>query len=214
MPAVSPCDSSPTMSELPERSTYTLSEASLSKASLSTNATADNLPGPGRTIGLAYDFGGRMLETQLGSFVQKYGRGKQKSPSDTPSASSSSTLLDDSDSLLYQSADFASNSSPSTNATASNLPGTGRTFGLAYTVAGRVLERHLSVVGEKLGLGSRAAARRIVKRYDIMKRRQAVSELIGLFGFACGLAEAKKTHLAQVRKDEKEIRRILKYATK
>ncbi|KAH8107619.1 hypothetical protein DFH11DRAFT_1168433 [Phellopilus nigrolimitatus] len=45
--------------------------------SVSTNATADNLPGPGRTLGLFYSSAGRHLEVQLGKIAGRLGRGPQ-----------------------------------------------------------------------------------------------------------------------------------------
>ncbi|KAH8093189.1 hypothetical protein DFH11DRAFT_1684244, partial [Phellopilus nigrolimitatus] len=38
-------------------------------------ATADNLPGTGRTLGLFYSFAGRHLEVQLGRLAERLGRG-------------------------------------------------------------------------------------------------------------------------------------------
>ncbi|KAH8092156.1 hypothetical protein DFH11DRAFT_1182664 [Phellopilus nigrolimitatus] len=45
--------------------------------SVSTNATADNLPGPGRTLGLFYSFAGRHVEVQLGRLAGRLGHGPQ-----------------------------------------------------------------------------------------------------------------------------------------
>ncbi|KAH8116574.1 hypothetical protein DFH11DRAFT_1219359 [Phellopilus nigrolimitatus] len=46
-----------------------------SLCSASTNATDDNLPGAGRTLGLLYSFAGRHLEVQLGRLAERLGRG-------------------------------------------------------------------------------------------------------------------------------------------
>ncbi|KAH8116577.1 hypothetical protein DFH11DRAFT_1219467 [Phellopilus nigrolimitatus] len=43
--------------------------------SVSTNATDDNLPGAGRTLGLLYSFAGQHLEMQLGRLAERLGRG-------------------------------------------------------------------------------------------------------------------------------------------
>ncbi|KAH8116573.1 hypothetical protein DFH11DRAFT_1219351 [Phellopilus nigrolimitatus] len=44
----------------------------------SMNATADNLPGAGRTLGLFYSSAGRHLEVQLGRVAERLGRGPQE----------------------------------------------------------------------------------------------------------------------------------------
>lgn len=61
-------------------------------------------------------------------------------------------------------ADALSVSSISTNSTASNVIGPGRTLGLAYKFAGKRLEASLNKCFEKAGFGPHAASRRIQRR--------------------------------------------------
>ncbi|KAH8113656.1 hypothetical protein DFH11DRAFT_1510063 [Phellopilus nigrolimitatus] len=58
---------------------YAQAEASLSESSISTNATADNLPGPGRTLGNIFMFLGRRLEAAANRFMEKRGYGPEAS---------------------------------------------------------------------------------------------------------------------------------------
>ncbi|THH04582.1 hypothetical protein EW145_g5415 [Phellinidium pouzarii] len=80
---------------------YPLDAAVASEWSLSTNATEPNLPGPGRTLGLAYDYFGAILERLVN---------RPKARTTTFSTG------------LHTSA-RASSESIDTNATAPNLPG-------------------------------------------------------------------------------------------
>ncbi|KAI5117764.1 hypothetical protein M0805_005195 [Coniferiporia weirii] len=120
-------------------SAYLLDEAAVSDWSLSTNATAPNLPGSGRTLGLVYDYFGSKIE----HFANKPGTGKA---------------------AVYGGQGFpaylSSSESVNTNATTANLPGAGRTLGLAYELAGRVLESRLNQLAVKLGYGPDKAASR------------------------------------------------------
>ena len=43
--------------------------------SISTNDTAANLPGAGRTIGLFYDFAGKKLQNKMNRVAEKFGHG-------------------------------------------------------------------------------------------------------------------------------------------
>ncbi|KAH8113654.1 hypothetical protein DFH11DRAFT_314318 [Phellopilus nigrolimitatus] len=58
---------------------YAQVEASLSESSISTTATADDLPGPGRLLGNLYMFLGRRLETAASRFMEKRGYGPEAS---------------------------------------------------------------------------------------------------------------------------------------
>ncbi|KAH8113633.1 hypothetical protein DFH11DRAFT_1510213, partial [Phellopilus nigrolimitatus] len=58
---------------------YAQVEASLSESSISTNATADDLPGPGRLLGNLYMFFGRRLEAAASRFAEKRGYGPDAS---------------------------------------------------------------------------------------------------------------------------------------
>ncbi|KAH8113628.1 hypothetical protein DFH11DRAFT_313102 [Phellopilus nigrolimitatus] len=58
---------------------YAEVEASLSESSISSTATADNLPGPGRLRGNLYMFLGRRLEAAASRFMEKRGYGPDAS---------------------------------------------------------------------------------------------------------------------------------------
>ncbi|KAH8113657.1 hypothetical protein DFH11DRAFT_1544883 [Phellopilus nigrolimitatus] len=58
---------------------YAQVEASLSESSISSNATADNLPGPGRLLGNLYMFLGRRLEAAASRYMEKRGYGPEAS---------------------------------------------------------------------------------------------------------------------------------------
>lgn len=130
---------------------YDSPEASTSSDSIetfSTNATAPNLPGPGRLLGNAYDVSGRFLESRLAAFLSKRsssGKEKRSQNSFNPDAMRSYDTI-------------------STNATADNLPGPGRVLDLAYQRGGRILEFHLSRVANRAGFGPDAVVRRIEKQ--------------------------------------------------
>lgn len=108
---------------------------------ISTNATADDNVGPGRTLGLVYDFFGRKIENQLNRLAEKRGR--------RPSLAL---------------AVVSDTSSVSTNATADNLIGPGRTLGLLYSFLGRRLEARINQIAEHRGHGPRAAFDRLKLR--------------------------------------------------
>lgn len=107
-----------------------------STSSISTNATAPNLPGPGRTIGLAYDALGSRLERLLSRFARPRNKLALRSPSESSLRTSST-------------------------ATQSNNPGTGRVIGLAYSALGRVLVKRLNRIACTVGLGPDAAGQKI-----------------------------------------------------
>lgn len=115
------------------------------QSSISTTATAPNLPGAGRTNGLLYDSGGRVLETQLGRIAWAAG------------------LRLESALVPFHNLDLSSQSSISTNATAPDLPGPGRALGLLYQFLGNILEKKVSRIAERSGLGPREVSVRIRK---------------------------------------------------
>ncbi|KAI5117727.1 hypothetical protein M0805_006212 [Coniferiporia weirii] len=112
-----------------------------SVSSISTNATAPNLPGPGRTVGRGYDFLGQRLVSLLTRALKT-----KKSPSGSSHPSASPQGREPSvDSKL----------------TAPNLAGAGRTLGLAYDFFGVRLERRLTGLALKGGFGPDGASDRI-----------------------------------------------------
>ena len=123
-------------------------ESSLSSFTISTNATTTNLPGPGRTLDLLYQYAGRKLENAIGRVAQRIGYTGQH-PEELQSLAE------------YESSDF------STNATTSNLPGAGRTLDLFYQYAGRKLENALNNAAHGMGYGPNAVERRILAQLGV-----------------------------------------------
>ncbi|KAI5118535.1 hypothetical protein M0805_009687 [Coniferiporia weirii] len=134
----------------------------------SSNQTADNQTGAGRTVGNLYTFVGRGLERQLGRFAKHLGY--ITTPSDA---------VDD-QSLIWSSA--------SSNQTADNLPGAGRIIGNCYDLTGRGLERQIGSVAGRLGFGPLAVAVRIQKRRKAITTYSNLPQPPGPFR-----AESKKT---------------------
>lgn len=129
-----------------------LSECSL--ASVSTSATAPNLPGPGRTLGNVYDRGGAFVEKHMNRLGQALG-------------------IAPSPRLAYE------ESSSERNETAPNLPGPGRTLGLIYDALGRILEERLNHAARKIGLGPDAALERIENHLGKLSHQEmAVATLV------------------------------------
>ncbi|THH07967.1 hypothetical protein EW145_g3035 [Phellinidium pouzarii] len=112
-------------------------------SSVSTDATADNLPGPGRIVGNIYGSLGVHIERRFNSSVRH-----------------ETVLAEVSEKLTMESI--------STNATADNLPGPGRILGNIYGFLGVRLERQLGRLADKMGYGPRATAIRIQRRRGII----------------------------------------------
>lgn len=129
---------------------------SLSDTLISSNATASNLLGAGRTIGLLYDASGRSLERFIGRIAvghrRTHHKRHKKSVFNTPTDISVQLDKDDDTFSAY---------STSTNETAPNLPGAGHTIGLLYDSLGLILERLLNRIAVKRGLGPKAVSDRI-----------------------------------------------------
>lgn len=120
-----------------------------STPSVSTNATEDNRPGPGRTLGLLYKHFGRRIEGPINRFAAS----RRPAARATIGRTRSSTELSDS-----------SSSSVSTNATADDNIGPGRVLGLLFDHLGRKLEALINRTAIEGGLGPDAAHDRIQQR--------------------------------------------------
>ncbi|KAI5115039.1 hypothetical protein M0805_000678, partial [Coniferiporia weirii] len=123
-------------------------QASSSTPSLSSNATADNLPGPGRTIGLLYSYAGRIIERLVNT----------RSPADGVAPFQEMQEMPN------------DNSSTSSNATAPDLPGAGRTIGLFYTFAGNIIEHSLNKLAKRWGAGPYPVARKVHRYFELTDR--------------------------------------------
>ncbi|KAH8115048.1 hypothetical protein DFH11DRAFT_142738 [Phellopilus nigrolimitatus] len=166
--------------------------------SVSTNATADDLPGPGRTIGLLYNFAGRHLEMHLGRAAERMGIGHRGTAIRTEMNCTTIALASENSEPPFCASDQASLISISTNATADNLPGAGRTLGLFYSFAGKHLETRLGRLAGRLGHGPRATALRI-------------QENSGIVTLASVLPRPLSLMKARNRKIQKDCKRLLKY---
>lgn len=113
-------------------------------------------------------------------------------------------LLQKIDKKLHE-ADIATISSISTNATASDLVGPGRTLGLAFRYLGRKLETILSRSFEKRGYGPCATAERIIRRSEkFMTHSNGKNDAAGKV-----IERIKQTLHNYLL--EKDCRRLLKY---
>ncbi|KLO14625.1 hypothetical protein SCHPADRAFT_939422 [Schizopora paradoxa] len=153
-----------------------------STSHLHRNRTAENLPGPGRTLGRFYEWAGDLFERGISSARASRSPAPpepiQVAP--TPSVGGIQSYLpntvnpDDNDqnpspSHSTFSFDLSGDMSAEElrtfverNATASNLPGPGRLLGRLYEIAGRVLERRSGRAMERRGRGPRAIMAQIM----------------------------------------------------
>lgn len=116
-------------------------------SSVSTNATAPNLPGPGRNVRRLTEYLGTRLEQSVASRF-----GHRGSPNFAAAPNQGSTVP------LGR---VETNSSVSTTATAPNLPGAGRTVGLLLDGLGAHMDKFVNEMGRRQGLGPQAVAREI-----------------------------------------------------
>ncbi len=135
----------------------------LTTTSISTTATAPNLPGPGRNLGL--------LLGRLGDGLERFVNNRAEKLAST-SASGGRTLGPG-----LQLVRFNSHVSVDTNATAPNLPGAGRTVGNLLMTLGKGLERLMIRRAQQIGLGPEAVAKDIHAVYDRMIARTDVYSL-------------------------------------
>ncbi|KLO07255.1 hypothetical protein SCHPADRAFT_945441 [Schizopora paradoxa] len=113
-------------------------------SSISTNATAPNLAGPGRNLGLLLDRGGKQVE----SLLNKFSKGHRFA---NVATQTSQTLLIGTE----------IQPSVSTNATAPNLPGPGRNLGLLLDSVGNRIESLLNKYANHVGMGPASVAQEI-----------------------------------------------------
>ncbi|KLO08213.1 hypothetical protein SCHPADRAFT_931933 [Schizopora paradoxa] len=149
-----------------------------SSSHLRRNRTAENLPGPGRTLGLFYDWAGDLVERGIARAARQ---GNDSTQVTCPTGALSSGLQPyipsaftdprGSDQIPSPSASTFENETESTeelrefverNATRLNLAGPGRLLGLLYEHAGRALERRAGKAMEKRGHGPHAVAAQIM----------------------------------------------------
>lgn len=125
-------------------------------STFSTTATAPNLPGPGRVIGLGYDALGHVLVSRINRLNARFRRqgaatnAQMMVPDDAQPSSALPSGVGLNDGPPGAS---ASRESFSTMATAPNLPGTGRVLGLVYDKLAARLVTFLTKWALKLGLG-------------------------------------------------------------
>lgn len=175
-----------------------------SVSTFSTTATAPNLPGPGRVIGLAYDALGNVLVSKISRLNARF-RGQERS-TDVQVTIPGRILVGS----PYEENDtpeaFASQSSFSTMATAPNLPGTGRVLGLVYDDLGFRLVQLLTKWAIKLDYSPEEASKAIFERiYQIEHNNRNKRRSLGP---VC-IGDLSRSDVAILRKG---CRRLLKYA--
>ncbi|KAH8116687.1 hypothetical protein DFH11DRAFT_1124127 [Phellopilus nigrolimitatus] len=138
---------------------YVYADATLSVSSISTTATADNLPGPGRLLGNLYGYLGHHIEVAMSRFMPRHPSQNAIGVEVDPGPYHESAEWTDD---IYLSAESEqSSTSLSTTATADNLPGAGRVLGNVYSFFGRRLEVAASKFMARRGYGPHAATERI-----------------------------------------------------
>ena len=177
-------------------------------SSVSTNSTDSSQVGPGRTLGLAYKYFGQKLEAgwkKIRDHKVSHDTGGVNGDSGTPVASASIgvvTVVDEPPEIptvgpplhnvdqhdfdkygFFVKKDTTHEADDrsvftSTNATASNLPGPGRTLDLFYQFLGRKLEVWLSEPLRRIGVGPIGVSRRIIRRSSDMRLMDSVSHSI------------------------------------
>ena len=126
-----------------------------SHVSLSSTATASDLPGPGRALGSFYSRAGRILERAFDK-SSKPPRTSNQQPSPSLRAPSQISI--------------------SSTATMSDLPGPGRALDALYSRAGRILERFINVNAHRCGFGPYATTIRLA---DYVAARKNSREIYG-----------------------------------
>lgn len=195
-----------------------------SSESISTNATASDLAGPGRLIGKAYLKAGRVLEKGIGAITARKHRRRTKhstgtSWQDLPSARSS---MDGSESIVETvisnrtSAILSFNTrfnfsrlTLSTNETASNRPGAGRLLGRLYDIGGQKLESNLNFVATRAGRGPDARFNKIL---SMLSENGLTAEALRIDAAAHRNAQQILSLIIEKKKLETECKRLLKYA--
>ncbi|KLO13160.1 hypothetical protein SCHPADRAFT_380623 [Schizopora paradoxa] len=114
-------------------------------SSIVSDATASDLPGPGRNLGRLYDTLGDGLLSQIQKGMTRRGFG--------PGAVSRKVVMKQT---------MLSSDSIDTDATAPNLPGPGRTVGMFFDWLGGKLENQLGILMERRGYGPEATMAKIL----------------------------------------------------
>ncbi|KLO15006.1 hypothetical protein SCHPADRAFT_288530 [Schizopora paradoxa] len=171
--------------------------SSPSSSSLSFTATAPNLPGAGRTVGLLLDNVGARLESNVnGCYISRRRRAKTQTQTRLGATADSESLPVASSTRpgtgkqrleleleleLKHHSSFSS--SISSNATALNLPGPGRTMGLLFDYLRRQLESVLNVSVTRFGVHPSAVAaqiRRLCMHHRTTKQDRHSEDFSGL----------------------------------
>ena len=180
-----------------------------SASTFSTTATAPNLPGPGRVIGLGYDALGNVLVDHIGRLRSRFRKGKQNESQALHSSEDLAQSLfpqdEEAGETLESSEKSASQESFSTNATAPNLPGTGRVLGLLYDALGNKLVNWMSKWAVKHGYSPEVVGEDVYGKMYVLRcnnRQKAKSDVVRI-------EDLSKSETLELRK---ACKRILKYA--
>lgn len=158
------------------------------------DATADNLPGPGRNLGLLYALFGRKLEQRINSFASR--RETKRTATTTPAV------------VLYRndSIDSGGGISVDSDATADNLPGPGRNLGRLYFYLGNKLVNVLAGFLTRRGHGPVATAQAIS-----CLRRHSERSIYDIY-FACAMQSSKAPTNSERRELEKKCKKLVGYS--
>lgn len=146
---------------------YLLPDSNDSSSSISTTATAPNLPGSGRVVGLVYDELGDGLVNQINRLAASRRKANGRDGDGRLVIHGEANYNErGTRHSFYLSPDAGvSTSTISTTATTSNIPGPGRVLGLAYEKLGKLLVLRLNRLAVRFGRGPDAAAQRIAERF-------------------------------------------------
>lgn len=175
-------------------------------SSISSTATAPNLPGAGRTVGLILDWVGSGLESFVGKRIAKPNLKAEAAAQDANHSHFTASNLEDFNRQQTLPHDKqitpSSSSSVSSTATAPNLVGPGRTLGLLFDWLGEGLEGKLNKRATQLNLGPEAIARDIRR----LRRHEQIDAFVR---YAAPYAHVNK---AKEKKVRKLCKNLMKYA--
>lgn len=161
-------------------------------ASIDSDVTADNLPGPGRNLGLLYAHLGRKLEQRIHSFASR------RKPKQTGNSGPTTVLS------RIESVD--SDGSVDSNATADNLPGPGRNLGRLYVYLGNRFVNSLGRFLARRGHGPDATAQAIS-----LLRRHGERGVYDIY-LACALQSSWSQTDNEKRKLETKCKKLVSYS--
>ncbi|KLO18107.1 hypothetical protein SCHPADRAFT_936566 [Schizopora paradoxa] len=166
-----------------------------SEESIASNATAPNIPGPGRNMGRLFDTIGGKIERVINETAGRYKIGPKASEGEH---------CKELDTLSNFSAELTETDSIASDATAPNIPGPGRIIGLLYDAAGSKMERFVNRTAGLYRLGPQAIVEDIQGSLSSVEKR---GRDLGPSGFRVHLSPTDEEHAFLAKK----CRKLLKY---